>query len=113
MYAAATTGLNGRPPLLKPDTMAEFAQIHSIGYDVVSQVHKAFGLGFSAVVEVYPFLGQGAFGHSGAAGSQALADPRSGLAYGYNRRRYAYPGGAAPENDGLLHACVTAARATR
>nr|QEO73829.1 beta-lactamase [uncultured bacterium] len=113
MYAAATTGLNGRSPLLKPDTMAEFAQIQSIGYDLVSRVHKAFGLGFSAVVEVYPFLGQGAFGHSGAAGSQALADPRSGLAYGYNRRRYAYPGGAAPENDGLLRACVAAARATR
>jgi CubicO group peptidase (beta-lactamase class C family) len=113
MYAAATTGLGGRSPLLKPDTMAEFAQIQSIGYDVVSRVHKAFGLGFSAVVEFYPFLGQGAFGHSGAAGSQALADPRSGLAYGYNRRRFAYPGGAAPENDGLLRACVEAARARR
>jgi CubicO group peptidase (beta-lactamase class C family) len=113
MYAAATTGLNGRPPLLKPDTMADFAQIQSIGHDVVSGVHKAFGLGFSAAAEFYPFLGQGAFGHSGAAGSQALADPRSGLAYGYNRRRYAYPGGAAPENDKLLRACVEAARATR
>jgi CubicO group peptidase (beta-lactamase class C family) len=113
MYAAATTGLNGRPPLLNPDTMAEFAQIQSIGYDVVSRVHKAFGLGFSISGEFYPFLGQGAFGHSGAAGSQALADPRSGLAYGYNRRRFAYPGGAAPENEGLLRACVEAARATR
>jgi hypothetical protein len=113
MYAAATTGLNGRPPLLKPDTMAEFAQIQSIGYDVVSRIHKAYGLGFSAAVEVYPFLGQGAFGHGGAAGSQALADPRSGLAYGYNRRRYAYSGGAAPGDDKLLRACVTIARATR
>jgi len=113
MYAAATTGLNGRSPLLKPDTMAEFAQIQSIGNDVVSGTHKAFGLGFSVVTEFYPFLGQGAFGHSGAAGNLALADPRSGLAYGYNRRRYAYPGGAAEENDALLLACVTAARATR
>ncbi|WP_232662767.1 serine hydrolase domain-containing protein [Pseudonocardia sp. TRM90224] len=113
MYAAAATGMNGRPPLLDAGTMAAFAQIQSIGHDVVSRVHKAFGLGFSAVAELYPFLGQGAFGHSGAAGSQALADPRSGLAYGYNRRRYAYPGGAAPENEGLLRACVTAARATR
>nr|WP_247764009.1 MULTISPECIES: serine hydrolase domain-containing protein [unclassified Crossiella] len=113
LYAAATTGRDGRPPLLKPDTMAEFAQIQSIGYDVVSRVHKAFGLGFSAVTEFYPFLGQGAFGHSGAAGCLALADPRSGLAYGYNRRRYAYPGGAAAENADLLRACVTAARATR
>jgi CubicO group peptidase (beta-lactamase class C family) len=110
MYAAATTGLNGRPPLLRPDTMAQFAQIQSIGYDVVSRFHKAYGLGFSAVAEVYPFLGQGAFGHSGAAGSEALADPRSGLAYGYNRRRYAYE---ASENDRLLLACVEAARSTR
>lgn len=112
MYAAAATGLNGRPPLLKPETMAEFGQIQSIGYDLVTRTHKAFGLGFSVAAETYPFLGQGAFGHSGAAGSQALADPRSGLAYGYNRRRYAYPGGAAPENDRLLRACVEAARAT-
>ncbi|GAA2834867.1 serine hydrolase domain-containing protein [Crossiella cryophila] len=112
MYAAASTGFDGRPPLLKPDTMAEFAQIQSIGYDVVSRVHKAFGLGFSAVTEFYPFLGQGAFGHSGAAGSLSLADPRSGLAYGYNRRRYAYPGGAAAENTDLLRTCVEAARTT-
>ena len=112
MYAAATTGLGGRPPLLKPDTIAEFTQTQSIGYDLVSKVHKAFGLGFSIVGEFYPFLGQGAFGHSGAAGSHALADPRSGLAYGYARRRYAYPGGAAPENDRLLRACVEAARAS-
>ncbi|MEJ3658004.1 serine hydrolase domain-containing protein [Actinomycetes bacterium KLBMP 9759] len=113
LYAAATMGLKSRPPLLDAATMARFAQIQSIGHDVVSGVHKAFGLGFSAVAEYYPFLGEGAFGHSGAAGSQALADPRSGLAYGYNRRRYAFPGGAAPENDGLLRACVEAARATR
>ena len=52
MYAAATTEMAGRPPLLKPDTMADFAQIQSIGHDVVSGVHKAFGLGFSAVAEV-------------------------------------------------------------
>lgn len=113
LYAAASTGMNGRPPLLKPDTMADVAQVHSIGYDVVSRIHKAYGLGFAVSGEYYPFLGQGAFGHSGAAGSQALADPRSGLAYGYNRRRFAYPGGAAPENERLLRACVTAARASR
>lgn len=111
MYAAAISELDGKAPLLKPDTAAAFAQIHSIGYDVVSRAHKAFGLGFSAPGEVYPVLGQGAFGHSGAAGSQAFADPRSGLAYGYNRRRFAFPGGAAPENTrliGAVHAAATA-----
>lgn len=113
MYAAAISGSAGRPPLLTPETAAEFAQIHSIGHDLVARAHKAFGLGFAAVGDTYPVLGQGAFGHSGAAGSLAFADPRSGLAYGYNRRRYAFPGGAAPENGRLVaavHAAVTAAR---
>ncbi|MER7015534.1 serine hydrolase domain-containing protein [Saccharopolyspora sp. NPDC000359] len=109
MYAAAISELDGRAPLLKPDTAAVFAQLHSVGYDLVSRQDKAFGLGFSAVSETYPFLGQGAFGHSGAAGSQAFADPRSGLAYGYNRRRFAFPGGAAPENARLVRAVHTAA----
>ncbi|MGW1681843.1 hypothetical protein [Saccharopolyspora sp. NPDC002376] len=95
--------------MLKPDTAAEFAQLHSVGYDVVSRAHKAFGLGFAALVDTYPVLGQGAFGHSGAAGSQAFADPRSSLAYGYNRRRFAFPGGAAPENARLIRAVHAAA----
>jgi CubicO group peptidase (beta-lactamase class C family) len=113
MYAAAISELDGRPPLLKPDTIAEVGQIHSTGYDLVSRVHKSFGLGFQAVADyVYPFLGAGAFGHSGAGGSQAFADPRSGLAYGYTRRRCAFPGGAAPENERFVRAVHTAALAS-
>lgn len=104
MYAASISSLDGTAPLLKPDTAAQFAQVHSAGFDLVARKHKVFGLGFTAVDDVYPELGQGAFGHSGAAGSMALADPRSGLAYGYNRRRFAFPGGAAPENDRLVRA---------
>lgn len=111
MYAAAISELDGKAPLLKPDTAAAFGRIHSIGYDVVSRAHKAFGLGFAALSDLYPVLGQGAFGHSGAAGSQALADPRTGLAYGYNRRRFAFPGGAAPENARLIRAVHAAATA--
>jgi CubicO group peptidase (beta-lactamase class C family) len=108
MYAAVLGGL------LRPETAAEFAQIHSIGDDLATRNHNAFGLGFAIVSDDYPVLGQGAFGHSGAAGSQAFADPRSGLAYGYNRRRFAFPGGAAPENTRLVtavHAAATARRA--
>ncbi|WP_369237226.1 serine hydrolase domain-containing protein [Streptomyces sp. R21] len=113
MYAAATTGADGLPPLLKPDTVAAFGQIHSIGYDVVARSHKSFALGFQATADTwYPFLGAGAIGHSGAGGSQGFADPRSGLAYGYTRRRYAFPGGAAPENERLAKAVHTAALAS-
>ncbi|MDK9497625.1 serine hydrolase [Streptomyces katrae] len=108
MYAAAAFGLDGQGPLLKPDTAAEFARIHSEGKDLVSGVAKAFGLGFQSYGPNFPALGAGAFGHSGAAGSLALADPRQGFAYGYTRRRYAFPGGAAPENARLLRAVVRA-----
>ncbi|MBE8520366.1 beta-lactamase family protein [Amycolatopsis sp. H6(2020)] len=62
MYAAA---ISGPEPLLRTETAAEFARIHSIGDDLATRDHNAFGLG---------------------------------LAYGYNRRRFAFPGGAAPEN---------------
>ncbi|WP_369169064.1 serine hydrolase domain-containing protein [Streptomyces sp. R28] len=113
MYAAAISEVDGRPPLLKPDTIAEVGQIHSTGYDLVARTHKSFGLGFQAVSDTwYPFLGAGAFGHSGAGGSQAFADPRSGLAYGYTRRRCAFPGGAAPENERLVRAVHSAALAS-
>ncbi|MBQ0998362.1 serine hydrolase domain-containing protein [Streptomyces nigra] len=112
MYAAAVSGLDGRPPLLKPDMVAEVGQIHSTGQDLVSGTYKSFGLGFQAVADPwYPFLGAGSFGHAGASGSQAFADPRSGLAYGYTRRRYAYPGGAAVENDRLVRLVHSAALA--
>ncbi|MGY1580277.1 serine hydrolase domain-containing protein [Streptomyces sp. MN13] len=112
LYAAAVSEVDGRPPLLKPDTIAEVGQLHSVGYDLVTRSHRAFGLGFQATAEVwYPFLGAAAFGHSGAGGAQAFADPRSGLAYGYTRRRCAFPGGAAPENAAFVRAVHSAALA--
>ncbi|MGW3205272.1 serine hydrolase domain-containing protein [Streptomyces sp. NPDC001135] len=109
-YAAAISEVDDRPPLLKPDTVAEIGQIHSAGYDLVVRAHRSYGLGFQATADTWhPVLGAGAFGHGGAGGSQAFADPRSGLAYGYTRRRMAFPGGAAPENDGLVRAVHRAA----
>jgi hypothetical protein len=44
-----------------------------------------------------PLLRPGGFGHGGVAASPAFADPRSGLAYGYNPPPVRRPGGAAPE----------------
>ncbi|MGW8060746.1 serine hydrolase domain-containing protein [Streptomyces ziwulingensis] len=105
LYAAAIGEREGRAPLLKPDTVAEFGQFHSVGYDLVVRTHRSYGLGFQATADTWhPFLGAGALGHSGAGGCQAFADPFSGLAYGYTRRRCAYPGGAAPENQRLVAA---------
>ncbi|GGW38886.1 serine hydrolase [Streptomyces lucensis JCM 4490] len=110
MYAAAVSEVDGKAPLLKEDTVAEFGQIHSAGYDLVARAHQAFGLGFQATADTWhPFLGAGTIGHSGANGVQSFADPRAGLAYGYTRRRLAFPGGAAPENNRLVAAVHRAA----
>jgi CubicO group peptidase (beta-lactamase class C family) len=110
MYATAISSVDGIAPLLTRETATAFAQIQSIGYDAVLREHKVFAVGFSATSEVYSTLGQGAFGHSGAGGQLGFADPRSGLAYGYNRRRFAFPpGGAAPESSRLVAAVCAAA----
>jgi CubicO group peptidase (beta-lactamase class C family) len=111
MYAAAITPLDNAAPLLNPDTVATFGQIQSIGHDLVLRDHKAFAVGFHATSEYYPVLGQGSFGHSGAGGQQAFADPRNGITYGYTRRRTAFPAAAAPENDRLIRAIYAAANA--
>jgi CubicO group peptidase (beta-lactamase class C family) len=109
MYAAAASSLDGGEPLLAPGTAAAVAQVHSIGRDLVTRRPNAFGAGFQVTSEYYPVLGQGSFGHDGAGGQQAFADPRNGIAYGYTRRRFPFPPGAAPENDRLIRALYAAA----
>jgi len=109
MYAATMSGIGGRPPLLAPETLAEFTKPHSRGVDLVTGERDHFLLGFEAQAIRYPRLGATAFGHSGAVGAQAFADPRSGIAYSYTRRRFVAGGGAgAPENGDLIAAVLDA-----
>ncbi|MEU2395848.1 serine hydrolase domain-containing protein [Streptomyces sp. NPDC007369] len=107
MYAAAIGAADGRPALLEPGTAAEWARLHTPGDDRVTPESDHFGLGF----EQQPAVGPRAFGHSGAAGGLGWADPATGIAYGYVRRRFAFPGGAAPENERLTAAVLRAAAA--
>jgi CubicO group peptidase (beta-lactamase class C family) len=110
MYAAATSEVNGQAPLLTGDTIARFGRLRTQGADLVTWSQDHFGIGFEALSTAYGFLAPDALGHGGAAGSLGFADPRSGIAYGYTRRRFAFPGGAAPENDRLAAAVIRAAR---
>lgn len=41
LYACSITAVDGQPPLLAPDTAAEFAQVHSSGHDMVMLAHLA------------------------------------------------------------------------
>ncbi|MEV4163234.1 serine hydrolase domain-containing protein [Nonomuraea dietziae] len=110
MYAAAISEIDGRPPLLEPGTLAEFTRPHSTGPDLVTGERDHFLLGFEAQAVRYPELGADAFGHSGAVGAQSFADPRSGIAYAYTRRRFSFGGGGgAPENRRLVASVMRAA----
>jgi len=111
LYSAVISPADGGAPLLAPDIVAAFAQIQYVGWDLVLQRHKAWAAGFHPVSELYPVLGQGAFGHSGAGGQQALADPRSGLSYAFLRRRFLYPPQADADHNRILRALHIAARA--
>ncbi|WP_095046864.1 serine hydrolase [Streptomyces sp. WM6386] len=113
MYAAAIGTVDGRPPLLTPATVAAFAGPRTPGTDLVTGQPDHFGLGFESLTRLYPFLGTDTIGHSGATGSLGFADPGSGVAYAYTRRRFAFPSGegASPENGRLAESVVRAARA--
>ncbi|MBF6097469.1 beta-lactamase family protein [Nocardia cyriacigeorgica] len=108
MYAAAVSGVDGRPPLLSLDTIETVSEIHSSGADLV-RGQAPYTLGFEAKGLLLPFLGVHAFGHAGSAGSDGFVDPHSGLTYGYTRRRAAFAFNA-PENARLaavLHRVAT------
>jgi CubicO group peptidase (beta-lactamase class C family) len=90
LYAAAVWGTDGRPPLLKPDTVGEFSMLHSTGGDLVRGDQGNYTLGFQAKGLRYGFLSANAFGHDGSAGSESFADPRTGIAFGYTRRRFGF-----------------------
>ncbi|MBM7774737.1 CubicO group peptidase (beta-lactamase class C family) [Actinokineospora baliensis] len=108
LYAAAAFGVNGQAPLLTPEVLGEFSMLHSTGRDLVVGDAGQYALGFQAKGQRYPFLGANAFGHNGSAGSEALADPHSGIAFGYTRRRFS-PTWSYPEHDRLVAAAVTSA----
>ncbi|WP_224402280.1 serine hydrolase domain-containing protein [Pseudonocardia sp. ICBG1034] len=110
LYAAATAPVDGRPALLRPDTLAAFAQIQTAGFDLVLRQHKAWAVGFHASSEVYPMLAAGSFGHSGAGGQQALADPRNELSYAFLRRHFLVPSQADADHARLLTALLRSVR---
>ncbi|MFI9341098.1 serine hydrolase domain-containing protein [Streptomyces sp. NPDC052773] len=112
MYAAAISTVDGRAPLLTRETAALFGGLRTPGGpDLVTGTEDHFGLGFEYLAGRYPFLGEDSFGHSGATGSLGFADPASGVAYAYTRRRFAFPSGygEAPENRRLAESVLRAA----
>lgn len=92
LYADTLPG--AATPIATPEVFEEMAQQHSWGTDRVLNCPNAFGVVFMLPQPRMPFGGLGAYGHDGAGGALAFADPESGMAFGYVCHPMQHPGGA-------------------
>lgn len=84
IYAALIGEVDG-VRLIGPELLAEVRRSHSSGLDQVLRLRSDFGLGFMLPGgPLFPAAAApGSFGHGGATGSFALADPDRGLTLAY------------------------------
>ena len=81
-------------PIASAETFTAMAQQRSWGQDRTLNAPNCFGAVFMLPQPRMPFGALGAFGHDGAGGALAFADPRTDLAFGYVPAPMQYPGGA-------------------
>lgn len=104
MYAALIGDVDGMPPLLSPETVAQATTTTSRGPDKVLFVETHFGLGFMLPSAFCPMGGQASFGHPGAGGALGFADPDVGMAFGYVMNRMQMNLAGDPRNQALIDA---------
>lgn len=108
VYAAALP--DGGVNIADPEVFAAMAQQHAWGTDRVLGVPNCFGMVFMLPQPRQPFGSLGSFGHDGAGGALAFADPRTGVAFGYIPVPMQYPGGADHRSVELARLAMAAAR---
>ncbi|WP_349899879.1 serine hydrolase domain-containing protein [Parafrigoribacterium soli] len=92
VYAAT---LSSSPaPIASETVFAQMAVQRSWGLDRVLNVANCFGAVFMLPQPRMPFGGVGAYGHDGAGGVLAFADPTTQVAFAYVPSPMQYPGGA-------------------
>jgi CubicO group peptidase (beta-lactamase class C family) len=109
LYAALCGGLDG-VELLRPETICDACRVVSRGPDRVILMETCFGLGFSLPPMLAPGCGPRAFGHPGAGGSTAFADPDAGVGFAYVTNRMRFDPTGDPRGTGLVRAlyeCLT------
>ncbi|MGQ0802495.1 MAG: serine hydrolase domain-containing protein [Actinomycetota bacterium] len=82
LYASLIGEVDG-VRLLAPDTVKAAATPQARGTDAVLMIETAYGLGFMLPPSLDQYAGAAAFGHAGAGGSLAFADPDAGFAFAY------------------------------
>ena len=82
LYATTVGAVDG-VRLLAPETVAAATVERSAGPDAVLVLDNRFGSGFFLPSPFSPLMGPRSFGHSGAGGSLAFADPDAGIGFAY------------------------------
>lgn len=100
-------GLDGRRTLTDSTVEAATA-VRSQGPDAVLIVETCFGLGFMLGQSFGAANPPTAFGHAGAGGSLAFADPASGLAFAYVMNDLRFDPSGDPRSEALVRAALAA-----
>jgi CubicO group peptidase (beta-lactamase class C family) len=103
LYAATVGPVDGIR-LLAPATVEAACVPHSEGPDRVILVPSRFGAGFGLPPFLSPTCGARAFGHSGAGGSLAFADPEAEIGFGYVMNEMRFDPHGDPRAAGLVEA---------
>ena len=82
MYASCIGDVDG-VRTLRPETVAAATAEQACGPDEVLMTETCFGLGFMLGTSFGAANRASAFGHAGAGGSLAFADPEAGIGFGY------------------------------
>ncbi|MFE8017048.1 serine hydrolase domain-containing protein [Streptomyces antibioticus] len=109
-YASLIGEVDGGKRLFTPETVELARGERSAGPDRVLVVHTRFGLGSMLHGAASPLLSPASFGHPGRGGALGLADPESGLAFGYVTNGFRTSVTADPRAQSLLRALRTAIR---
>ncbi|MFF3871697.1 serine hydrolase domain-containing protein [Streptomyces sp. NPDC001978] len=107
-YAALIGKVDGGQRLFTPETVRLARAEQSAGPDRVLVVGTRFGLGYMLHGTASPLLSPGSFGHPGRGGTLALADPDSGIAFGYVTNGFRQSLMADPRAQALVRAVRTA-----
>lgn len=103
VYAALIGEVDG-VRVLSEETVAAAAAVQAEGPDQVLLLPSRYGLGFILPPMLAPGCGARSFGHPGAGGSLAFADPDAGLAFGYVTTRMKFDLTGDKRTAGLVEA---------
>jgi CubicO group peptidase (beta-lactamase class C family) len=106
LYAAMIGEVDGTR-LVSDATMRTVSAERVRAADRCLVVETAFALGFMKATSFEPLMGPSSFGHPGAGGSVAFADPDSGVAFAYVMDRMGLGLGADPRSVALVDALRT------